>query len=196
MSSQPRETMSPKRARTRARLIEAALQVISERGFHRTNLDEIAARAGLTKGAVYDNFESKDALFLAVVAAGTRARIDQFAWPKGREGTVKERLRRLARAVLEDEPSALREAPLRAEFLLYTLTHEEMRARIAAFGPERFRFTEARILDLFAPEELPVAPDKFVILLEAMIPGLMFLRAQVPDICTDEAIYAAFEALA
>ncbi len=196
MSSQPSAPPSPRRARTRARLIEAALTVIGEKGFHRTTLDEIAARAGLTKGAVYDNFESKDALFLAVVAAATRDTVERFAWPKGRNGTVKQRLRRLAEAVLADAPRALTEAPLRAEFLLYTLTHEEMRERIAAFGPERFRLTEERIVDMFAPEELPCPPDRFVLLLEAMIPGLMFLRAQVPQIATDEAVIAVFEALA
>lgn len=197
MSRAPAEApLSPKSARTRARLIEAALKVIGEKGFHRATLDEIAARAGLTKGALYDKFESKDALFLAVVAAATREALERFAWPRGREGSVKQRLRRLAEAVLADEPRAAAEAPLRAEFLLYTLTHQEMRERIAAFGPERFRLTEERILELFAPEELPCPPDRFVLLLEALIPGLMFLRAQVPAIATDEAVIAVFEALA
>jgi AcrR family transcriptional regulator len=196
MSSSPSSPLSPKRARTRASLVEATLKVIAEKGFHRTTLDEIAARAGMTKGAVYANFESKDALFLAAVAASTHERIERFAWPTDRSGTVKQRLRRLAQAVLDDEPSARAEAPLRAEFLLYTLTHEEMRERIAAFGPERIGLMEQRLLEMFDPAELPVAPDKFAILLEAMIPGLIFMRAQIPGVVTDEAVFAAFEALA
>ncbi len=199
MSSHPPATapkMSPRRARTRARLIEAATQVIGEKGFFRTTLDEVAARAGLTKGAIYDNFDSKDALFLAAVGTAQQVRSERFKWPKGRDGTVKERLRRLARAVLDDEPAARLEAPMRAEFLLYTLTHEDMRARMAVHGAERFRMTRDRLLKLFAPEELPVSPDRFAILLEALIPGLIFVRAQTDGLVTDDDIIAVFEALA
>src|SRR5262245_27023584 len=112
-----------RREQTRDRLIRAARDMIAERGFHRVSLSAIAARAGLTKGAVYDNFHSKDELFLAVVGAWTTERIQRFAWPRGRHGTLKERLRRLADAVIADAATSEKEAPMRAEFLLYTLTH-------------------------------------------------------------------------
>lgn len=48
-------------------LIDAALLVFGERGFRRTTLAEVAARAGVSKGTVYLYFASKDALFRAVV---------------------------------------------------------------------------------------------------------------------------------
>jgi AcrR family transcriptional regulator len=196
MSSEASAPVSPRRARTRERLVEAAVQAIADKGFHAATLDEIAARAGLTKGAIYDNFESKDALFLAAVGAATSARVERFSWPVGREGEVRARLRALARAVIADADAARLEAPMRAELLLYTLTHDDMRQRIGVYAKQRFAQVEARVLELFAPEELPTAPDKFVILLEALVPGLMFLRAQAPDLITDEAIVAVFEALA
>lgn len=56
-----------KKERTRRLLIEATAEVIGERGFHATSLMEVAARAGLTTGAVYSNFRSKQDLFLAVI---------------------------------------------------------------------------------------------------------------------------------
>jgi AcrR family transcriptional regulator len=48
-------------------LIEAALAVFGERGFRQTTLEEVAARAGVSKGTVYLYFASKDDLFRAVV---------------------------------------------------------------------------------------------------------------------------------
>ena len=57
-----------KRSRTRMKLIDAAAAVIGEKGFDRASLEEIAARAGMTRGAVYGNFKNKDELFLALIA--------------------------------------------------------------------------------------------------------------------------------
>jgi len=51
-----------KKALTRARLLDAAATVFARRGFAAASLDEVAEEAGLTKGAVYSNFESKDEL--------------------------------------------------------------------------------------------------------------------------------------
>ena len=45
----------------------AALDVFVERGFATTKLEEVARRAGVTKGTVYLYFDSKEALFKAVV---------------------------------------------------------------------------------------------------------------------------------
>jgi len=56
-----------KKERTRRLLIEAAANVIAERGFHEASLMEVASRAGLTTGAVYSNFRSKEDLLLAVI---------------------------------------------------------------------------------------------------------------------------------
>src|SRR5271170_3518964 len=64
----PQEQDFGKRARTRKKLIDAAAEVIGEKGFDRASLEEIAARAGMTRGAVYGNFKNKEELFLALVA--------------------------------------------------------------------------------------------------------------------------------
>jgi AcrR family transcriptional regulator len=48
-------------------IVAAALGVFVERGFAAAKLEEVARRAGVTKGTVYLYFKSKDALFKAVV---------------------------------------------------------------------------------------------------------------------------------
>ena len=190
------QVVSPRRQRTRERLIAAAGETIAEKGFQAATLDEIAARAGLTKGAVYDNFDSKDQLFMAVVVQASRERMERFQWPAGRSGSVQDRLRRLGEAVAADAPSAVREAPLRAEFLLYTLTHEDMRRQMPEQASLRMQVVQARLLEMFSPEELPLSPERFVLLIESLVPGLMFIRAQAPDLASDQAIIELFEGLA
>ncbi len=51
---------------TRASLIQAARELFGEQGYVETSLDEIVARAGVTKGAVYHHFEGKEGLFRSV----------------------------------------------------------------------------------------------------------------------------------
>jgi TetR/AcrR family transcriptional regulator, fatty acid metabolism regulator protein len=55
----------PSEAR-RAQLFEAALQVCAEKGYFNTRVEDIAQRAGLSKGAIYHHFPSKQELFLAL----------------------------------------------------------------------------------------------------------------------------------
>lgn len=62
---------SPKwRRRSEARpgeIVQAALEIFAEKGFAAAKLDEIARRAGVSKGAVYLYFETKEDIFRAVV---------------------------------------------------------------------------------------------------------------------------------
>src|SRR5258708_38339301 len=68
MGSNPSQAGSRK-ARTRERLLQAAAEMVAERGFGAVSLMDVAERARLTTGAVYSNFRSKEALLLAVMEA-------------------------------------------------------------------------------------------------------------------------------
>src|SRR3989475_8185386 len=72
----PAVARRPRKARPRwkrrkearpAEIVSAALDVFVERGFAATRLEDVARRAGVTKGTVYLYFKNKDALFKAVV---------------------------------------------------------------------------------------------------------------------------------
>jgi AcrR family transcriptional regulator len=60
-------TRAEQQSRTRAALVASARRVFGRDGFNGANLAAIAREAGLTKGAVYSNFDSKADLFLAVL---------------------------------------------------------------------------------------------------------------------------------
>ena len=59
-----------------AELTAAALDVFAEKGFAATRLDDIAARAGVSKGTVYLYFDNKEALFKAAVEAAMTPAIE------------------------------------------------------------------------------------------------------------------------
>ena len=61
---EPRVTK--RRAETRRRLLDAALEVFGEEGFGRSTIDLVCARAGYSRGAFYSNFVSLEELFLAM----------------------------------------------------------------------------------------------------------------------------------
>ena len=63
----PARIPRPKRAAVRRRLLDAALPVFASHGFEAATLDQVAEAAGLTKGAIYSNFASKDDLFFAMM---------------------------------------------------------------------------------------------------------------------------------
>ena len=54
------------REATRRRILDAALELFSERGYHNTSMDDVVRAAGLSKGGVYFHFPSKDAMFSAL----------------------------------------------------------------------------------------------------------------------------------
>jgi TetR/AcrR family transcriptional repressor of nem operon len=55
----------PERGDARTRLLEAARDVIRAKGFAATSVDELCRAAGVTKGALFHHFESKEALGVA-----------------------------------------------------------------------------------------------------------------------------------
>jgi AcrR family transcriptional regulator len=79
-------------AERREVIAEAAGRLFGERGYDATRLDEIAARAGVTKPILYRHFESKRDLYLALLERH-RADLGGFFAAMPAEGTAAERLR-------------------------------------------------------------------------------------------------------
>lgn len=67
------------RGEARARLIEAARRLVRHRGFAATSVDELCAAAGVTKGAFFHHFPSKEALGVALIDDWTQTTGVMFA---------------------------------------------------------------------------------------------------------------------
>lgn len=70
------------KAATRTRIVESARRLFNRHGFEQVSLDQIMAGAGLTRGAFYHHFDSKDQLYAEAVASFSacnpfRQRLDQ-----------------------------------------------------------------------------------------------------------------------
>jgi len=63
---QPADAVPRSREHTRERLMDAAFEVFAETGLNAASVEQIAERAGFTRGAFYSNFDSKVELFFAI----------------------------------------------------------------------------------------------------------------------------------
>jgi AcrR family transcriptional regulator len=190
--SPERRIFTQKRERTRAQLIEVAAAMIAGRGFEATSLRDVAARAGLTKGAIYGIFDSKEDLFLAVVRAKLPRRGPVFepGLP------LRAQLRRLAERIIAMAPDAQSQARLSIEFELYLMTHDSMRARMSTAYVESHRQAEDEIRAAVDEAELPLPPGEFAVLIAALTGGVLHRRFVIPEVMTDALIVRLFEALA
>jgi TetR/AcrR family transcriptional regulator, fatty acid metabolism regulator protein len=64
--TEPRSLKEKQRQEREALILKAAEDVLMEKGYHETSIDEIAARVGIAKGTVYLHFPSKEDLVIAI----------------------------------------------------------------------------------------------------------------------------------
>jgi len=181
-----------KRERTRAKLLEAARALIREKGHEHTTLEDIAKRAGMTTGAIYGNFRNRDDLFIA---------LGQTYWapikPRVKPGaSFSDVMRAVAKATIDAIPDRAAAAVGRLTGLAYTLTHEEMRARVASVTAESYAIGEEWLREVTKKEDLPMPAGQLVRVLHALSEGLVFQRLLTPELIPDQVVRAAFLALA
>jgi AcrR family transcriptional regulator len=181
-----------KRARTRAALLESARALIREKGYDRTTLEDVARRAGMTSGAIYGNFKNRDELFIA---------LGQTYWapikPKIRPGmSFAEKMRALAEATIAAIPERRPAAVGRLTGMAHALAHEALRAQVHEVTAASYRSGAAWLRTAAKDGELPMPPELLVCVIHALTEGLLFQRFLTPELVPDDAIYAAFAALA
>ncbi|GAB2462926.1 TetR/AcrR family transcriptional regulator [Xylanimonas ulmi] len=128
--------LSARRAQTRERLLDAAAAVFTHVGFGAASVEAIAEEAGFTRGAFYSNFESKEALFLALTERQSRRHLAalEAAVAALDSGVVHER--HLERSVIRSVLAAVTEGkmpergwyPINAEFELLAMRAPEIGA--------------------------------------------------------------------
>lgn len=78
-----------RRTGTREAIMDAALELFAARGVTSTSIDDIAAAAGIAKGSIYYNFESKAGLVEAIMARNSTLLADALARAtRGRSGLL------------------------------------------------------------------------------------------------------------
>jgi AcrR family transcriptional regulator len=172
----------------REALLRAAGEVFAERGFREASVDEIAERAGYSKGALYWHFKSKDDLFFALMDASidvpTREMIELLESAPAEQDMAPEASRRFVELMsgprelllLDKEywSQALRDPKLRAR---YAEHRDDLRAALA-------RALELRLQHLGAPP-LDVDYEEMATVLMGLAAGLAQERLMEPRAVPD-----------
>ena len=146
----------------RERVLAAALEVFEEKGYHAATVDEMAERAGYSKGVVYSQFGSKSDLFLALLARRVEQRAREnleiamsVTGPEGLRDVIARQEQRLPEdrrwnlLVLEFRVYAARMPELNER---YIEIHERTVAGIARVI--QLAFDRGQVEPAFAPQQL------------------------------------------
>lgn len=171
-----------KQSTTREEILVAAAEVFSEKGFDAASLDEIAKRAGRTKGAIYAHFQSKDDLMVALAKGGhDSGELDEgtkeivIAFKEGRLGEF-----------IDDSvsgPEYRKTALLSLEILIYAFRHPEHRDAII-----EAQFCGMEQLQQFLAQELPGVPGDSALALASIVNMGAIYAALSPEIVDGAAV--------
>jgi AcrR family transcriptional regulator len=117
----------------RGKIIEHALKMFSERGYYHTRMTDIASDMGVSKGAIYEYFESKEQLFIEAIRhhGEKRARVLRRFLDSGS-------FKSLSTAEFFDEMLELRlsSLPLSVDLLRETERNRELRKQFVGLAEE------------------------------------------------------------
>jgi AcrR family transcriptional regulator len=179
---QERLTRQERKSQTRERLIDAAGAVFAQRGFEAATLDEVAAAAGYTKGAVYSNFASKTDLVVALLERRISSQSAQYS--RRFEGMD---LATAARAI-EAQPEGMKLETkwivLAVEFWLHAMRDDKTRLLIAEqYERARTEVSTFLVASGYGRDghEAPLSPRDMAIVIEALGTGLSLQAALDPE---------------
>ena len=172
------------KARTREDLIEAAIRVFARRGFHGATVDDVAAEAGYTTGAVYSNFAGKEDLFMAGFEHEVARHIAEVSAAVADAGEPAARSEAAARQWMEFLAANPDRFLLFLEYMAYALRDERLRGDFKArFGA--FRAATARML-ADARQPLPLPAERMAVIANALTYGIAIERLAEPGAVPDE----------
>jgi AcrR family transcriptional regulator len=194
-----RLTRQDKRQANRARILVAARKVFAQQGYHGATIDEIAGQAGLSNGAVYYNFASKEDLFFSLLHQWRAELLTDLGSALPRPGSAEpgQSFRDELNHVIGTLNRRREWRLLLFEFVTYAARNPRFRARFAA---ERQQFKQA-LADALAERAAayhlqPVAPpDQLVILVTALVNGLAVDELTEPEGVFSDLLPAALMAL-
>jgi AcrR family transcriptional regulator len=201
-SRTPKNKPQARTAATKAKILDAAQALFAEQGFEKTQLDEVAARAGYTRGAIYAHYASKEDLFLELMEervhvkfAAIWKRIDEEPDLSKRPGLFKHWI-----ATQVGDPSW---GTLTLEFKLYAVRRPELRDKLLSMYEGLFQHPSRDFIELLFGKGLTKSQrtslDRRLALLGGAIGGVVLeshLRPQLlPLKQLGELVEELFEAM-
>ncbi|MFB6566100.1 TetR/AcrR family transcriptional regulator [Streptomyces noursei] len=192
-----RLTREESRQQTRTRLLAAAAELFTERGVNGTSVEQIAERAGYTRGAFYGNFEDKNALVAELLHDRTRHELEEvgtLTQDAASPDDALDKLRDWNRDRAQHLPQWL---ALRMELVLHALRNDALRPLLAE---RELLAREAHATGLeqaFAAHGVasPADPAFLALIVHALEDGLLVQRLLTPDGIPDDVVVDAFDLL-
>jgi AcrR family transcriptional regulator len=185
-----RLTQAEKREANRERILRAARAVFGARGYHGATIEEIAAEAGLSNGAIYYNFDSKGDLFLELLEERMEERVRHMhrtlagtAGEGGRDVGLDEEARDATRSLKESREWRL----LLFEFVAHAARTPSLRSKLRTHK-RRFRAALAEVLEQRLAERGAVSPlpsEQLALTAMALANGLAFEELSDPGTVPD-----------
>jgi AcrR family transcriptional regulator len=177
-----------RKQQTRAAIIDAAARLFAKHGIEATSLDRIAGTLGLTKGAVYSTFASKEELVDAVGQSRTLL-IDPDPLFRA-DLTLRQGLGVLAKDFLAMRPKMTREILfLELELFLYGERHAPWGRRELRIAREGRREAAGQLKAAAQRgEEHPMPAEDFFVALEALLMGIAREQFRDPGSISDASI--------
>jgi AcrR family transcriptional regulator len=179
-----RMTRAEQQQRTRDDIVLAADRLFVEQGFHATSVDQIAAAAGYTKGAVYSNFDAKEDVFFAVYERRVQQGVEEIERAIERTPDAPAMIVALASDTGHRRGRDDRWLATFFEFWAHVVRRPALRARFAELHT-RTRLPGDEALAQFARErgiDLPASPAAVILAIQAMSVGLALERLVQPDV--------------
>ncbi|MFJ9614020.1 TetR/AcrR family transcriptional regulator [Streptomyces noursei] len=192
-----RLTREESRQQTRGRLLAAAAELFTERGVNGTSVEQIAERAGYTRGAFYGNFEDKNALVAELLHNRTHHEVEEVrALAEGAPSLTDalDRLRAWNRDRAEHLPQWL---ALRMELVLHALRNDELRPLLAERELLARDAHATGLEQAFAARgiQAPADPAFLALIVHALEDGLLIQRLLTPDGIPGDVVVDAFDLL-
>ncbi|MEJ3748990.1 TetR/AcrR family transcriptional regulator [Actinomycetes bacterium KLBMP 9797] len=186
-----RMTRAQQQERTHDQLLDGGRAVFLRRGFLAATVEEIAAEAGYTRGAIYKHFGGKEGLWQAVVAVRVDEHLERLRSALDRAGGHGELLAALDPSAVLVDSDAARWTAASVEFLAAVAGDPRHADPVAAvqrrFDEELVRLLTRHCARLGIRPALPL--PRLVTALDALFGGLAVRRAVDPTI--DAATIAA-----
>jgi AcrR family transcriptional regulator len=181
MTGSPRRR--PSRAETRRRIIDAATTVFAREGIAATSLNDVAAEAGLTKGAVYSNFTGRDDLVLTIMEEHIVERMDRATRVFAELADLGEATAEAGTRLLEGIDSDATWHRLLLEYWGLAMRNPTVHTGLAE---RRARLREAVTTAITKAAalhgvDLPLAPEHLAVVVLALSNGLAVERGVDPD---------------
>ncbi|HEU5345877.1 MAG TPA: TetR family transcriptional regulator [Ktedonobacterales bacterium] len=100
----------------RAQILDAALEVFARQGFHEARMDDIAQASGLSKGALYLYYKSKDAIIGALLTSIFNIAMRSSLTAAREDGTIRDRILEITERFAGEIDRFSRAVPVMLEF--------------------------------------------------------------------------------